>query len=290
MPVFCYDETMDREIIKYPHIHGVVFAERGLPTDFPAHWHNEAEFLIIRKKGCRYKIGDTVYAPEPGDILLIWPRELHEIIHIPKDGEILIQFSSDLLESNSDLLAAGRFLNEYHHISTKKEPDLTGRFLETIGQIRDMYSKNLYFMETRCKLLIYELLILLGEHAMQGHRELIGGDRFSDRSWEYVRMACDYISDHSSEDISQTEVAAHTGLSPYYFSKLFNEYTKMTFPAYLSAVRVQKATHLLADMHLSVTECAFLSGFQSTTTFNKAFHELTGHSPREYRKMRRQNR
>ena len=68
-------------------------------------------------------------------------------------------------------------------------------------------------------------------------------------------------------------------------SPTFREYTQMTFPAYLSEIRVQNAMNLLADPSLSVTDCAFLAGFQSTTTFNKVFRELTGCSPREYRRM-----
>jgi len=60
---------------------------------------------------------------------------------------------------------------------------------------------------------------------------------------------------------------------------------QMSFPAYLSSVRVKNAIRLLADEKLSITDCAFLAGFQSTTTFNKAFRELTDYSPREYRKM-----
>ncbi|MBO7356271.1 MAG: AraC family transcriptional regulator, partial [Lachnospiraceae bacterium] len=32
---------------------------------------------------------------------------------------------------------------------------------------------------------------------------------------------------------------------------------------------------------------AFMAGFQSTTTFNKVFRDITGYSPRDYRKLYR---
>ena len=86
------------------------------------------------------------------------------------------------------------------------------------------------------------------------------------------------------------DAAAQIGLSPYYFSKLFNEYTQMTFPAYLAGIRVQNAINLLANVRYSITDCAFMSGFQSTTTFNKIFREATGCTPREYRKLHKQGR
>ena len=161
---------------------------------------------------------------------------------------------------------------------------IAGSITETIYKIRDTLKSKQYFTEITAKILIYEMLLKIGNHVMQEHREQIGDSKFSDKSWNYIKNACSFIADHSAEDISQAEVASIVGLSSYYFSKLFNEYTNMTFPTYLSMVRVQNAINLLEDSSLSITECAFAAGFQSTTTFNKLFREMTGYSPREYRK------
>ena len=74
---------MEKEIIAYQHIRGVSFTQEDeSPTKFPPHWHNDAEFVLILKKGCKFRVDGKVFEPEEGDILLIWPRELHEIIHI----------------------------------------------------------------------------------------------------------------------------------------------------------------------------------------------------------------
>ncbi|MCR5120577.1 MAG: AraC family transcriptional regulator [Lachnospiraceae bacterium] len=280
----------NKEIIRYYNIHGVSLTDASSPVKFPSHWHNAAEFTLILKEGCRYRIGDTVYTPEPGDLLLIWPRELHETLFTPERASMFIQFSSGLLENNTDLVAASGFLKECHHISAKKDPELARKLTTLMNKIRENYRKKQYFVETRCKLLIYDMLILIGEYVMKEHREQIGNENFSDKSWDYIRAACSYVADHSSEDISQADAAAQIGLSPYYFSKLFNEYTQMTFPAYLAGIRVQNAINLLANDRYSITDCAFMSGFQSTTTFNKVFRETTGCTPREYRKLHKHGR
>lgn len=281
---------MQKEIIKYPHIHGVSFTDKGIPTSFPSHWHNAAEFILILKDGCKYKIDGRLYAPEKGDILLVWPRELHEVVHTQENGLVLIQFSSYLLESNSDFAAASHFLNECHILKRKENPEVAAKIEDLIYQIRDMQKNTQYFTETRCKLLVYEILLILGDFILKEHQQSLGNGNFSDRLWEYIRYACSYIAEHSAENITQAEVAEKTGLSQYYFSKLFNEYTKMSFPSYLAGIRVQNAINLLENESLSVTDCAFEAGFQSTTTFNKLFHERTGCSPRQYRKMRSQNK
>ncbi|MCR5762808.1 MAG: AraC family transcriptional regulator [Treponema sp.] len=281
---------MEKEIIRYPRIHGVSFSQDDIPTVFPPHWHNAAEFIVILKKGCKYRIDGKFYEPEPGDILLVWPRELHELLHTPQGSVAFIQFSSYLIESNSDFASASHFINECHLIKKGENPELTAKIEGLIYKIRDAVNQNIYFAETRCKVLVYEILLLIGDFVMKEHCQSLGGVHFSDRLWEYVRYACSYISEHSSENITQAEVAQKTGLSPYYFSKIFNEYTKMRFPEYLAGIRVQNAINLLENESISVTDCAFKSGFQSTTTFNKVFHEQTGCSPREYRKFLSQNK
>lgn len=276
---------MEREIINFSENHGVTVADRSCPVKFPAHWHNALEFTVVFDKGCIYRIGDVIYKPQPGDILLVWPRELHEIKHMPARGSFFIQFSYRMIENNTDLASAKRFLCKCHHISAEKEPELVKKITDLLYKIKDIYSKKEYFIETKCKIQIYEILLLIGEHVMKEHRELIGNENFSDKAWDYIRTACSYISEHSAEEITQAEVAAETGLSPYYFSKIFKEYTRMTFPAYLAGIRVQNAINLLSNESLSITECAFQAGFQSTTTFNKTFLESTGCTPREFRKL-----
>ena len=281
---------MDKEIINYDYIHGVAFAKDNVPTSFPSHWHNSAEFTLILKEGCEYKIGDEVFKPVPGDILFVWPSELHEIIKAPEGGYILVQFSSSLVESSTDIATAIRFLCKCHHITQEKEPVLTRKLSGLINKFMEIYESDQHFIETRCKIIIYNMLVLIGEYILEEHRELIGNEQFSDATWEYIRTACSFISEHSADDISQTDVASVTGLSPFYFSKIFKEYTQMSFPQYLSNIRVQNAINLLADEKLSITDCAFSAGFQSTTTFNKIFRETTGWTPREYRRLHSQTK
>lgn len=281
---------MEREIIKYRRFHGLAFAENDIPKVFPPHWHNEAEFIVVLKNGCKYKIDGNVYEPKAGDLVLVWPRELHELICIPPDGVVFIQFSSYLIESNSDLSAASHFMSDCHLIRQKENPELAKKIRDLIYKIKATREKEIFFAESHCKILVYEILLLVGELVLTERSQSLGPESFSDKSWEYIRFACSYIAEHSRENISQSEVAEKIGLSQYYFSKLFNEYTKMSFPSYLASIRVQNAINLLENERLSITDCAFEAGFQSITTFNKLFHEQTGCSPREYRKLHSQNK
>ena len=176
-------------------------------------------------------------------------------------------------------------MTQCHAIRANEEPEAADIISEIIYEIKDIYDKKPSFSETKCKMLIYKMLLVIGENVMKEQREQIWPSGFSATSWNYIRSACAYMAEHASEDVSQSEVAKSVGLSPFYFSKLFKEYTGASFPSYLARIRLQNAISLLTDNSLSITECAYMAGFQSTTTFNKVFLESVGCSPREYRKL-----
>ena len=260
--------------------------KRG-PESFPLHWHNAAEFTLILEDGCKYRVNDTVYELEAGDVLLVWPQQIHETIHIPKDGAIFIQFPSVILENNLDLVSISRFLFECHYVPARENPELAGFIKDKIWEIREIHRSSDPLAETKCKICIYDILLKIGEYSISLAKKGMSLRESEGSGWNYIHNACTYIVENLAEDINQTDVAKHIGLSTYYFSKLFKQYMHMSFPAYLASARVKKAASLLLDNALSITECAFLSGFQSTTTFNKAFHDITGYSPRDYRKLYR---
>ena len=274
-----------QEIIEYKSVPGISIRYENAPISFPAHWHSAAEFSAVLKDDFRVRIKDTDFIANKGDIILFWPREIHEIVSVPVDGTIFIQFSPSLLESNLDLVSISRLMTSCHHIKASEEPELAASIRDRIMKIRDTITVPDHLNETRCKLIIYEIALLIGEYAIREYREQFKTDRVADQAWSHMRIICNYIAEHSSEDITETDVAAAVGLSPHYFSRLFKKYMQTSFPSYLSAVRVRTALRLLADDELSITECAYSAGFQSTTTFNRVFHEVTGYTPREYRKL-----
>lgn len=261
-----------------------VVGEKG-PESFPLHWHNAAEFTLILEDNCQYRVNDAIYSLSAGDVVLVWPQQIHETIRIPHGGAVFIQFPSAILENNLDLIAISGFLYDCNLISSKDNSSLAASIRDKIMEIKRIYDESDFLSETRCKLCIYEILIKVGEHVFSTVRKDLSEGESKDQGWQYIHNACTYIVENITEDISQADVASQIGLSSFYFSKLFKKYMHMSFPEYMANVRVKKAASLLLDADISITDCAFLSGFQSTTTFNKAFHNVTGFSPRDFRKM-----
>ena len=79
-------------------------------------------------------------------------------------------------------------------------------------------------------------------------------------------------------------LAAECGLKRTRFTHYCERITNMTPAEYLSAVRVERAAHLLAHGDASITEIAHATGFTSSQYFATVFRRARGCSPREYRR------
>src|SRR3954451_12345611 len=86
-----------------------------------------------------------------------------------------------------------------------------------------------------------------------------------------------------NEPLSLDEIADTPILSKFYFSRVFRSMTGTSPGRFLSAIRLFKAKHLLLQTPLSVTEIAYMVGYNSLGTFTSRFSRSVGDSPGRYR-------
>ena len=101
-----------------------------------------------------------------------------------------------------------------------------------------------------------------------------------------IWKARNFISEHSGEELSLTQVAKAVNISPNYLSEKFKQVTGIKFVDHVAHTRFEKARILLHDVGLRVSEVAFAVGFQSLSQFNRVFKRLAGTSPTQYRVAR----
>ncbi len=82
------------------------------------------------------------------------------------------------------------------------------------------------------------------------------------------------------------ELALQVSLSPRYLSQIVNEYAHQNFYDFVNRYRIEEAKRLLSDRSagLNVTEILYEVGFNSKSSFNTAFKQLTGVSPSQFKK------
>jgi transcriptional regulator GlxA family with amidase domain len=74
-------------------------------------------------------------------------------------------------------------------------------------------------------------------------------------------------------------LARVSGVSEAHFARCFKEAFGIPPHRYLLTRRIERATALLRDTDLSVTDIAFQTGWSSLGTFGRTFRDVTGESP-----------
>ncbi|MEZ5299431.1 MAG: AraC family transcriptional regulator [Verrucomicrobiales bacterium] len=99
-----------------------------------------------------------------------------------------------------------------------------------------------------------------------------------------MRKAKRFVAENLGDRIALEDVAKHSGVSTFYFCKVFKASTGMCFTEYVNRVRVEKAKALLNHPEHRITEVAYAVGFQSLSQFNRSFQKYAGESPTEFRR------
>lgn len=106
----------------------------------------------------------------------------------------------------------------------------------------------------------------------------------NEHTTDKIHLACSYITEHCSENLTLDDISSYVGFSPCHFSRHFKKVTTHSFVEYLTLQRINKFHIYLADKSLSITEAAYLAGFKSISSVNRVFSKYCGCSPREFRK------
>ena len=104
----------------------------------------------------------------------------------------------------------------------------------------------------------------------------------------YIHEAIAFIDQNFQNDISVEEIADNCGLNRSYFSKIFKEAIGRTPQAFLLNYRMTKAAELLKLTQLSISDISKAVGYDNPLHFSRAYKNVYGVSPREWRNENRQ--
>jgi AraC family transcriptional regulator len=100
-----------------------------------------------------------------------------------------------------------------------------------------------------------------------------------------LRRVCEYMVSRLDDDVSLSEVASISGLSPGHFAFAFKQSMGIAPHAWLRRERVDTAKTLLRNRDLSVAAIATSVGFANQSAFGVAFRKETGLTPTAWRRM-----
>jgi transcriptional regulator GlxA family with amidase domain len=103
------------------------------------------------------------------------------------------------------------------------------------------------------------------------------------------RSIQEYIDTHLDSRLSNTELAARSGLSVSHFCRSFAQSVGTTPHNYVVRLRLSRAQQLLATTDLALTEIALTTGFADQSHFSRRFLRFAGLQPRAFRKQYRRD-
>ena len=262
----------------------------SFPCSYPLHWHKYIEIIALPEDADisvppTLRINQTTYRPTPGDILLIWPGEVHEIVENVDNQLIGLQFSITVFNELPDFTPFLNLFRTFHHISPVSAPELAQNMLVHIQHMFAAQNDQQTFSGVETLIYLYEMFMDFGTYIKD--TILKDTEQYpskTNKTVEKINIACSYIIDNCEQDLTLESAADYIGFSTYYFSRIFKQITNYNFVEYLTLQRIKRAQLLLSDYNMSITEISYQSGFKSISTFNRVFRQYKGCSPSEYRK------
>lgn len=95
--------------------------------------------------------------------------------------------------------------------------------------------------------------------------------------------AVSYVATNYPDKLRMATAAKLCDLSPFQFSRTFKKEHGFTFRDFVVRVRIQQAAELMKHSAVSVTEAAFVVGFNDLSYFARMFRRQLGVSPSHYR-------
>ncbi len=253
----------------------------------PMHWHNEFEIdYVLQGKG-DFICGDQHFSINSGDVVLISPNMLHAAYPSSNMNLHYIAFvfhASMLgLESNDrssthcirPLITGQLRVNMKYDLS---HPDYSVIRSLTESLISCANKSNAYD-----DLLLKSNLLELCWYFEK--KENLSSSRDDEISYSsLIRPALEYMTYHYMNSITIKELAAQCTISSSHFMNCFKKAVGCSAIEFLTHLRIKAACTALTETEDDISVISCNCGFNNLSNFNKQFKQLTGCSPREYRK------
>jgi AraC-like DNA-binding protein len=257
-------------------------------------WHHHKEYEVlyfVKNSGTAY-VGDKTIPYKGGTLLLLSANLPH--MFVPKlnseehpDNVIdayVLHFSYEMINAMIENIPEFKSINNlfnnwkrgmvFNNIKNNKE---VFKLMQEINEGSNYKRITLFF----------ELLNLL---EMDKSFDFIASAGFvSATSLPKGRLEKVYdftILNFNDSSISLDNVAESINMNKAAFCRYFKKITHKTYFQFLNEIRIGNACKILIEEDKSITDVAFLSGFNNMSNFNRQFKLIMGQSPSSFLKLR----
>ncbi len=252
--------------------------------DVELHHHDFYELYFLISGDVTYTIESRQYHVMPGDLLLISPRELHQICIRPEmstyeryvlwvDPQLLSRNSTPLSDLTRNLDPSSTIQGNLLRIP----PEDHDRLQRLFQQLWQECGSEEYGSDLLRSSLLIQLLVTINRLADRRSGKYEEGTHGS----KAVSQVVAYINLHYAESLSLDKLAELVFVSKYHLSHEFQKQVGTSVYRYIQKKRLLIARQLLAQGS-KPNEVYADCGFGDYAGFYRAFKNEYGVSPREY--------
>lgn len=218
--------------------------------------------------------GDTIYTPNAmlhRDVFTYdTPFEVY-LVHFNWEGEkkLLDYFPADKLAGAS--------------ASIKQQLDTDFANLYRDFQTQGLLAKQMVNLRLLRIILSMAKAVIKADQKFSINTQAANAPDTTGRSHQIMEQARQVISLRYNQPLSLETIAKAVHVSPYHLSHAFSEESEFTLSSHITNVRMEKASELLSEGKLNVSEVAYAVGYTDPAYFSKVFKAHYGQAPSTFR-------
>lgn len=250
------------------------------------HWHEDLQFAYCIYGNLTYQVNGIDYILNENEALFINKGALHMSSSMSENGKYMtLTFPEELLYFFEDSRMKYKYVWPYTRVEFLRVYKISGKndnelnVLKYLNQVLQVYKTSSIFEYDISILitLIWKYMIFCLENIEYSYNPK------DNEKQESVQMMLVFIHQHYSEDITLQDISDSSMISVSQCNRYFKSMLNITPYEYLIQYRIKKASDLLYNSTLNVTEISAMVGFNNVTHFIQVFKKNYGISPKKYR-------
>ncbi len=241
------------------------------------HVHEKCVEICYLERGCQtYSTQGKEYELTGGDVFVTFPNELHSSSNIKQLRGCLywIQFNME----SSNLLGLGKDDTEILKSCLLSIPIRHYRISGQTASLLTRAFKN-FSSGTALTQIVAKALIIMFVYDLAAETVSIVNP---DEPSEEISRCLEYIENHIRENITVSDLADVVNFSESHLKLKFKREMGIPPRDYIINKKINASTEFLKTQ--SVTDTAYEFGFSSSQHYTRAFRNVIGMSPRDYKK------
>lgn len=222
-------------------------------------------FILVQNGTLCLDFQKTHFKAGAGDCLLFNSRMAHTYYALEQTFFHFVHFGGSQSGYYHDLICKNG-----HHLFSPKNTELIASIVVKLQLEAEQTIPNEFIMSAHLHMMLSQALCDQEDHITENGKK--------------IAASIQYIKEHLHMPLSLNLLASQAHLSPYYFSRLFKQYTNAPPGEYILNLRLSQAKMLLLSSNLPVSEISERCGYQNSVYFISLFHKKTGITPLQFRK------